>query len=147
LDPVPENPVMADYLSEPQPVVSEKFKNSIEPILAQTVEFVPAQVEDNVTTYPYWLLHTLRSHDILDESRSKISRSRFGTISEVKKLAIDYDKLNAIPLHERMIFLLRGSPIIYLWHESVVEAIGRVGATGIKFHAADDYDQDVIFQD
>jgi hypothetical protein len=144
--PIPRRPLLADHHKMPGPVVSDKIKDAIEAIVAESSEFVPAQIEMPDGIFPYWLIHSLRTSDVLDREHSKFHTTDFGSIAWIDELFIDYAKLAEIKKEERMLFQLKGSSVVWLWHEDVVRAIQQTGATGISFSPAEGYSQDNIFR-
>jgi hypothetical protein len=144
--PVPRRPELADHHKSPRPLVSDAFKEAIEHLVAESAEFVPAQLETPEGIFPYWLLHSLCSNDVLDHENSKISLTPSGSIMWIDALFLDFKKIAEIKKEERMLFQLKGSSVVWLWHEDVVRAVEKSGATGISFTLAQGYSQDQIFK-
>lgn len=145
-DPVPRNPELADHHKEPAPLVSDKIKNAIATMVKESAEFVPAQIETQDGIFPYWVIHSLKRHDVIDREKSDFYSSDGEAISWLEELFLDFEKLAEIPKHERLLFKLGGSAVVWLWHEEVVQAVEATKATGIHFSLAEGFGQDAIFK-
>lgn len=143
--PRPKKPVMADLLYNQYPIISDKIKDALEPFLGRSAECFPAQVETKKRAYPYWLVHSLQDHDVLDCERSEFNVISTGAISWIDKMFLDEDRLGEIRLEDRYLFKLGRSSVVYLWHEDVVLAVEATGPTGIRFFPAEGFGQDLLF--
>jgi hypothetical protein len=144
--PKPRKPVFVDYHSASFPIISDKIKQAIEPMVWGSIEFVPARLDDGKLSRPFWIMHSLCSHDVLDTERSEFTTLPSGGISWIDKLVINEQKLAQIAIEKRRLFLLRETATTYLWHEDVVAAVQRSQAAGIRFFPAQGYDQDTMFE-
>lgn len=143
--PKPRKPVMVDYHFDSFPVISDKIKEALMPVIGVSGEFFPAIIETQEKTYNYWLFHALRIYDVMDMDRSEYTMTSLGRVSWLDRLVIRYDKLNDVPLQDRLFFKLDNTSGVYLWHETLVRAIEAVQPKGIRFSLAEGYSQDSFF--
>lgn len=143
--PIPRNAELADHHKEPDPIVSDKIKDAIAQMVEKSAEFVPAQIQTKVGAFPYWVIHSLKSHDVLDRVHSNFEASDDEFFDWIERLLLDFEKLADIPKNERLLFQLGGSAVVWLWHEDVVRAVEATGATGIGFSLVEGYGQDAVF--
>lgn len=144
--PVPRSPIFADYHACTFPVVSDRLKQALEPFMSTTLEFVPAVITYKDEHRPYWLLHALTDHDVIDRTHSELVVEDTGTISWIDKLYIDRERLLEIPGQDRQLFRLGNTVSTFLWHENVVKAATDIQATGIQFLVANGFSQDDMFK-
>ena len=123
-EPVPPQPVMVDHHSLPEPVVSPRLKEALASLQLHGVQWVPADVhvrENDVRRY--WLMHMWRELRCMDRKRSVFKAAPSGLfLSSLDRLVLDEALLRAIPLRERLVFLLE-EDTIHLFHHSVVERV------------------------
>lgn len=63
---MPRNLELADHYKEPDPIVSDKIKDAIAQAVEDSAEFVSAQIETKDGVFPYWVIHSLKEHDVID---------------------------------------------------------------------------------
>ncbi|MFP2927219.1 imm11 family protein [Pyxidicoccus sp. 3LG] len=137
--PVPRAPVMVDYHSLPDPVVSERLKDVLEPLDLHGVQLVPADVKvtpDDVRRY--WMMHVYNEITCIDRQRSLLSIDEDdGDVLGIKKLVLDEEVLRGIPLEKRRVFALAESVSTILFHQSVMEPVMALKPEGVRFLRAD----------
>lgn len=145
--PVPRNPVMVDYHSLPDPVVSERVKAVLEGLALHGVQFVPADVKVAPTDVRrYWLLHVFNWIACIDRQRSALSFYSDGDVLGIDKLVLDEAVLGEFPLERRKVFALAESPATHLFHESVVERVLALQPEGVRFLRVDQWNDSAGFR-
>lgn len=83
----------------------------------------------------------------MDKDRSEWtpSRRKPGKASEVKKLILDNNVLDKVPLEERLVFALWENSLNVLFHQSVVEKILEIGPTGLTIYRLSKWDSKLPF--
>jgi hypothetical protein len=145
--PVPRAPVMVDYHSLPNPVVSERIKATLEPLDLFDAQFVPADVKvtpDDVRRY--WLMHVYNRIACIDRQRSALSFYSDGNVLGIDKLVLDEALLREIPLEKRRVFVLSESTDVYLFHTSVVERVLALQPEGVRFLRVDQWNDSAGFR-
>ena len=131
---------ISDYASSPSRVFS---KNTIENSNLKHVygiNFVPAYTEHKGKIYEFYILNFLNEISCLDKINSKYNfNKKLQTIRSIRKLALDSEKLENIPLSKRLIFLLEEGAIA-LYHKSIVKKIMETNPIGIKFITLDKFE-------
>jgi hypothetical protein len=123
-EPVPPRPVMVDYHGLPEPVVSTRVKDAMEPLGLEGAQLVPADVRVGETVLPYWLLHVHARFQCMDRERSVFRTSSSGLLMlSLSKLVLDEAVLADMPLARRSIFVLAESTSVTLVHRTVVERV------------------------
>jgi hypothetical protein len=131
--PIPRNPIMADYLTCPSSVISKKIYDVLEPMQIKGIQLLPAIIngKDDEVFENYWAIHMFNMIKCVDVKASICELSP--RLSSVEKLVLDFDILKKIPLKDRLVFLLRENTAYELFHVSVVNAITAKNPTGIRF--------------
>jgi len=112
------------------PVVSERAKSSLEPLIAPCVQFLPFH---SIRNKPYYAVNILAiQHGLLDQSRSTFSRFEDGTIH-----CIDRALFHPAPKELPPIFFL-GEGTGNVWvTDSFAESVVERQLTGVQFLAPD----------
>ncbi|WP_164015790.1 imm11 family protein [Pyxidicoccus trucidator] len=145
--PVPRAPVMVDYHSLPEPVVSERLKDALAALDLFGLQLVPADVKvkpDDVRRY--WLLHVFNWIACIDRQSSATSLSRRGTVLGIDKLVLDEKVLQEIPLERRRVFCLDEFISTHLFHHSVVEQVLALNPEGVRFVRVDQWNDSAGFK-
>lgn len=122
-EPVPPQPVMADFHSLPAPVVSTRLKEAFEAAALHGVQLVPADVQVGDSVLRYWLLHMWRRLACMDRVRSRFEFDEDGDLLlSLDKLFLDESVLGEVPLEERLAFRLAES-VVHVFHRTVVERV------------------------
>jgi hypothetical protein len=148
-EPVPPRPVMVDYHSLPEPVVSTRVKDALESLGLEGAQFVPADVRVGETVLPYWLLHVHARLRCMDRERSVFRTSSSGLLMlSLKKLVLDETVLAETPLSARRIFVLAESTSVNLVHRSVAERVLALTPRpeGLRFIPVEEWSDSAGFQ-
>lgn len=132
--PVPRNPVMVDHHTLPEPVLSPRLKEALEPLALHGTQFIPV----DVTVKPedvrrYWILHVYNWIACMDRQLSRFSLSRSGHVLGLYKLVLDEKVLAEVPLERRLVFCLAESTSTYLFHQSIMERVMSLQPEGLRF--------------
>jgi hypothetical protein len=145
--PVPKKPQMVDYHPLPEPVLSRKVRDVIDPMCLREVQLVAAKVAVDGQSLDYWILHVYRYVEALDMGMSRYTtRPSDGGISILEKVALDDKKLAEIPLDERLLFRAKEYESLVLFHQHLKDAIEAVKPVGLRFFHVRDWDDTVAFQ-
>lgn len=134
-------PIAFDYLVKGSyPIFYKRIKEVIE-----VFDYFPAiQFVKSVITYKdkvfedYFCMKIFNYISCMDENASDFRKSKVtGAVISFEKLVLLENELKAKSLQQRLIFRLFESKGVYLFHESVVEAVMRVEPTGLRFHPVD----------
>lgn len=147
-EPLPLQPVMVDHHSLPQPVVSPRVKNVLEPMQLHGVQFVPADVRAGDLVLRYWLLHFWHRIACMERQRSQFTLSPSGRVLlSLDRLVLDESVLGDVPLQERLVFRLAESGV-HIFHRNVVDRV--LGLTpqpeGLRFIRVDRWNDSAGFQ-
>ncbi|MBD8514092.1 hypothetical protein IFO68_15535 [Photobacterium sp. CAU 1568] len=117
----------------PAGLVSEKFKNILDSFQLPGVDFYPAYIENRGNIWKeHYLIHIWQNHRALHPKRSVYDGTYENDRFDLKKMTLNEEVLDLVPLHERLVFRLHEKPH-YLYHESVVVALKAAGLTGVNF--------------
>lgn len=137
----PRKPVMADYLSSAKDIFSKRIADVMRSLNMEGVRFLPAEIDDTRgNTYDNYVCVVVddNTYEALDKELSDFTY-RNGRY-RMKKIVLDKDVLNQIPLNKRLGFRLRESAGYYLYHQSVVDAVMTLEPTGMYFQDIEEYD-------
>ncbi|GHU05788.1 hypothetical protein FACS1894158_09820 [Betaproteobacteria bacterium] len=131
--PYPRKPIIGDYLSQPDSIVSEKIKNVLAPLKIKGIQLIPATVTSNKgEVYEgYYYIHIYHLIAAMDRENSKYEQD--DDYFSIDRFNLDTKILEKIPLKERLIFRLEEGETIMLYHKSIVDAIVAVNPTGVQF--------------
>lgn len=129
--PVPRNPVMVDHHSLPEPVLSTRIKDALEPLELHGVQLVPADVRVKDEVLRYWLLHVYNELNCLDRQRSACTFYPDGDVLSINTLVLDEAVLRDIPLEKRRVFLLEN--MVYIFHRTVMDHVMALKPEGLCF--------------
>jgi hypothetical protein len=137
--PYPRKPVIGDYFSQTESIVSEKIKNVLEPMNIKGIQLIPATVTSNKgDVYDgYYYIHVYHRIRAMDMNDSVYEQD--DDYFSIERFNLDKDVLREIPLEERLVFKLRESPTEKLYHKSVVDAIMAVNPVGVQFTRVEDW--------
>jgi hypothetical protein len=138
--PYPRKPVIGDYFSQTESIVSEKIKNVLEPLKIKGIQLIPATVTSNKGDLyeGYYYIHIYHRIKAMDMKNSVYEQLSGGSYS-VDRFTLENDILAEIPLEERLIFKLKESPTKKLYHKSIVDAIMAVNPIGVQFTKVEDW--------
>ena len=133
-DPVPRAPVMVDYHSLPDPVVSAKIRDVLAALRLHKVQLIPANVKAKDKVHDYTLVHIYNEIAAVDRVASDADYSPMGSLLDVRRLVLSVAVLSRIPLAERLVFILAESTSTELFHQSVRDAVMATNPVGVRFH-------------
>ena len=145
--PIPRKPVMADYHSSPDGIVSKKIYDILSPLEIDGLQLLPVSIagKDGEQYDNYWALHMYREIECVDMELSDCERSSF-SFDRITKLILDKKILSEIPSEKRLIFRLKESNSIKMVHKSVMDNIMSVNPTGIRFTNIEDWNDSSFFE-
>jgi hypothetical protein len=123
-EPVPPKPIMVDHHALPEPVVSSRIQEALEPLQLHGVQWVPADVQaQEGDVRRYWLMHMWREIRCMDRRASVFKAAPSGQfLLSLDKLVLDEAVLRELPLQERLAFLLE-EDTVHLFHRVVVDRV------------------------
>ncbi|MWP49536.1 MULTISPECIES: DUF1629 domain-containing protein [unclassified Gilliamella] len=132
-DPIPRNPVMADFLSGPEIYITDKIVEVIKNFSIKGVKFIDTELTTpkGELIEDYFCMLVDNDIEVLDKEKSEFTYKYL--VYSVSKFILDREVLNKIPLEERLIFLPEESPSKILFHETVAKAIMDENPTGMEF--------------
>jgi hypothetical protein len=138
-EPYPRKPVIGDYFSQPESIVSGKIKNVLEPLRIKTIQLIPAIVTSNKgEVYEgFYYIHLYKIIQAMDMKTSKYEQD--DDYFSIDRFNLDTEILGKIPLEVRLIFKLKESPTKKLYHKSIVDAIMAVNPVGVQFTKVEDW--------
>lgn len=139
-DPIPRKPVIGDYFSEPESIVSKKIANVLLPMNITGIQLIPATVESNkgdVYEDLFWI-YIHHYIEAMDKKKTKFELSKYG-LYRFDRFLLDENVLKEIPLEERLVFKLKEKSSIKLYHRSVVDAIMATNPAGVMFTKVEDW--------
>jgi hypothetical protein len=145
IDPVVRKSVMADYLRSTKDIFSKRVADVMQAMNMEGVHFYPTEVDDTKgTVYDGYVCVVVdgNTYKLLDLENSDYDVDdeidKDNPICQVRKIVIDREKLNEIPLNKRLGMRLREYPGRYLYHQSVVDAVMALEPTGMYFQDIED---------
>jgi hypothetical protein len=149
--PVPRKPKMADYhdFSTPSPVLSEKLKKAIEAMQVKDIQFVPVLIRDKNDDLieGYHAINVCNTINCTNMEESKYSLLTNGKICNFDKLVLDNEKLDLIPLEDRLIFSVGECGNYVVYHISVIEKMLETSPEGMTVYRLAKWDSSAPFYD
>lgn len=148
-EPIPQKPQMADYnpFTTPSPVLSEKLKKVIEDMQVKDIQFVPVLIRDKKDEFieGFHAIKVCNSISCANMDLSDYASSEPGEVDHFNKLVLDNEKLDNIPLEDRLIFAVEEEITTVLYHISVVEKMLNAAPTGMTVYRLAGYDPSAPF--
>lgn len=142
-DPIPRKPVIGDYFSEPESVVSRKIADVLEPMHIDGIQLIPAEIKTNTGEIleNYFYIHIYNHIKAIDRNKSEYEVDDYDPdfFIWIDSFELDREVLAKIPREKRLIFKLRESSTTHLYHESIVQAIKAVNPKGVSFTKVEDW--------
>jgi hypothetical protein len=137
--PIPRKPVIGDYFSETESVVSEKIKNVLESMHIKGIQLIPAKVESNKGDIyeNFYYIHIYNIIEAMDKENSKFEYEY--EMYYIDSFTLDNKVLEKIPLEERLVFKLKEDITMKLYHKSVADAIMATNPEGVQFIKVEDW--------
>ncbi|MCC2522477.1 hypothetical protein [Vibrio coralliilyticus] len=114
----------ADILSAMEPTGIERIKNPYRPDLDSEAQIDIGDEEEHeiIDDIDYVFFHVFNRYDVLDEGATTWNCDT-PSIGAVAAPVLDENKINAIPLQQRLLFKLDQDPSFMFVHDSVVDAM------------------------
>lgn len=145
----PRKPIMADFhrLNAPTSVVTEKLKIVFESLDLNYIQLLPVLIRDKSDDIieGYHILKVFNSVECVDMEKSEYETMLSGDILAFNKLVLDNEKLDQIPLKDRLIINLAEHSTSVLYHISVVERILETAPTGLVVYRVSKWDSEAPF--
>ncbi|UIP26711.1 imm11 family protein [Photobacterium sp. TLY01] len=128
-----------DYHETAEQLVSEKFRQVLEPFHLPGVDFYQTNIVngDKIWSEHYYM-HIWNHHKAIHHGRSEIDGTYVDDDFTLEVLSLDENVLDKIPLEKRLVFTLEEKPK-FLFHETVVQALREANLTGLSFERVDSW--------
>ena len=147
----PRKPVMADFhlLSTPVPVITEKLKEVFASLELNYIQLIPVLIRDKSDDIieGYHLLKIFNPIECVDKEKSEYQTMRSGEIRNFNKLVLDNERLDQIPLKDRLILNVGECDTNVIYHISVVEKILATAPTGLTVYRLSKWDSGAPFRE
>jgi hypothetical protein len=114
------------------------------------LQLLPATVrgKEDELYKDYWVAYVYNRIACLDMEHSKYEISKVdGAVKNILQFFLDKEKLAAIPLEKRLVFLLAEGMYMRIYHKSVVDAIMAANPVGIKFYPIQEWYEGIQFEE
>lgn len=138
--PIPRNPVMSDFLSGSEDIISKRIAEVMQRLDMEGVEFVPARLKfpQGNDSYDYvCIVMDKNVYPAMDKDRSVYTYENESYT--VDKFVLDKVALGNIPLKKRLGFRLQEAPGYRLYHKSVIDVVSMFNPTGVYFQNIEEY--------
>lgn len=135
-DPIPRNPVMADYHFGNKDIFHKRIADVMKSFDMEGIEFLPAEIDDgkgNIYDDYVCVVVDNNTYEALDKEKSDCFMDEDTLMYDIKKAVLDRNVLAKIPLKKRLGMRLEEAPGYYLFHQSVVDAVMALNPKGLYF--------------
>lgn len=144
------DPQLADFhdLKHYAPVITERLKNVLESFNPKDTQFLPTLIRDGHDNEHdgYYILHVYNEIKSMDWEDSDWEKNRFNKEkASIERLVLDNEKIDVIPLEERLVFKVWEDSTHLLFHQSVVEKMLEIAPTGLTVYRLSEYDSQIPF--
>ena len=143
--PIPPKPRLSDAMSlrGDCSVFSKKIHDVLSKHPIKTLQLVPTVIrgKKGETFDNYWIANILLKMFSFDEEKTEYGRISkvTGAWKNIKKIVLDKEKLAAVPLEDRLVFVSKENPAFIVYHKSVADIILSTNAEGIIFTPVEEY--------
>lgn len=132
--------VVGDYFSQPNSIVSQRIKDTLNPLNIYGIQFIPAEIETNTGDIieNFYYIHIYNWIEAVDRKKSKFKKLDDGNLL-IDYFFLDEKILGSIPFEERLVFILEEDSALQIYHKSIVDAIMAVKPEGLKFTRVEDW--------
>ncbi|GLR73177.1 hypothetical protein [Aliivibrio sifiae] len=123
---------ISDIILHPEFSISLNIYNSINIKNIYGGNWIPILLKDK-GEHEFMMLQLANELNVIDHEKSEFKRKKRGSISGMKKLILDPDKIESIPLYKRLIFKDESWGFHTFYHKKIVEKIMSMNPTGIEF--------------
>ena len=138
--PIPQNPVMADFLSGGKDIFTCRITDVMQKMNMKGIRFFLAEVDDTrgvIYDNYVCVFADENTYELMDKELSKFIY-KYG-VYRIQKLVLNRVELNKISLDKRLCLRLKEAPGYVLYHQSVVDAIMELEPTGMYFQDIEEY--------
>ncbi|WP_199610817.1 imm11 family protein [Flocculibacter collagenilyticus] len=133
------------------PVITTKLRDKIKHIDFKVMQLYPSVYIDDMEKWHenYWCMNFWEEVDYWDKEKSKLSKTSREALEldpdeiiiSIYKYVLDVEKLDKVPLAERLIFKMdRGMGYIFI-HQSIADILMAENPTGIKLVKVSDFEE------
>jgi hypothetical protein len=145
-DPIPVNPEIVDYHEQPNVFSYRVIQDVAQRHELPGVQWLPAYIHHKKKRYEdYVIMHTYKEIGCLDRNKSDYKQRGEFRVS-IKKIVLDQNVLDSIPLEERLIFLMEEKTSLVFMHESIVAEIMKYDPKGVRFVKSKDWGMGIGFE-
>ena len=150
--PLPDKPEMGDFHScAYKAIVSETIKNIINLINLKEVQFIPATIcnQAGEIVEGYYIIHIYHFIQAMDKEKSDWEEDDDNPerAFSIDELVLDNEKLDKIPLEDRLVFALKEHPLTTVYHRSVIDKILALQPTGLGVYCLAEWNGSNPFED
>ncbi|WP_128330634.1 hypothetical protein [Apibacter sp. HY039] len=147
-EPVPRNPVMADFLTGAKDFVTKPIAKVMQALDMKGVQFTSVELSDlkgGIIEDYICIDVNNNTYEALDKEKT-VFDNEFDDDDDdddfyfIKKMVLDRKALQKIPLQERLGFRLYEAPGYYLYHKSVIDEIKKMNPSGVTFVNIEEYE-------
>ncbi|MDR2913057.1 MAG: hypothetical protein LBV38_07225 [Alistipes sp.] len=125
-------------------VFSKKIYDVLNEHNIKHLQLVPAIIRGykDETFDGYWIANILQKVAFFDEEETEFGYigASTGTWGSIEKIVLDREKLAAVPLEERLVFVSKENCAFILYHKSVVDIIMSANPEGIVFTPVEEWE-------
>jgi hypothetical protein len=146
---------MCDFHTAPEMVISKRVRDVLASLNIKGIQLVEAMIlgfNFKKKYKDYYLLHILRQNrlECIDKELSEIEyldddNPDLG-IFGFKKFVFNKDMLDSIPQEERLFIRVKGSPVLYVCHESIKGVLEIIKPEGMAFYRVDKWNSSSVFE-
>ena len=150
-DPLPSKPEIADlHACSYKMIVSQRIKMQLEEMNLKEVQFIPATIYNQAgeIVEGYYIIHIYHFIQAMDKEKSDWEEdSNPEQAYSIDELVLDNEKLDKIPLEDRLVFALKEHPLTTVYHRSVIDRILALQPIGVGVYCLADWDESNPFED
>lgn len=136
-----------DYLIAPQPIVSERLKDTMHGLVAEVCQFVEVEFTNAKVDKAYYAVNPLGLIDrCLDRERSDYRADSRGNISRVRSAVLDEPYLEEHLEPQQLTLFQSRYPMMMICAESLKLAIESIEPTGLRLFPVEEWNSNIVFQ-
>ncbi|WP_419812950.1 imm11 family protein [Bacterioplanoides sp.] len=138
-EPLPEKIEIVDYHDLPCTFSYRVIKDVAQRHGMPGVQWFPAYIHHNGQRYnDYVIMHVYKEIECLDRSQSNFDQMTKRSI-DLRSIVLNKNVLDAIPLEERLIFLMAEKTSLVYMHKTIVDEILQHNPVGVRFIKSKDW--------
>lgn len=151
-EPLPNAPQIADlHTCAYKLVISKKIKDILSKMYLKNIQFIPATIQDSSGEMheEYYIIHIYNLIECMDMKASawEADMDDPEMVYNIEKLVLDNEKLNKIPIENRLVLALQEHPLTTVYHRTIIEKILAAKPTGVGVYCLADWDGSNPFED